>query len=132
MLEKNSYFYDSSVFPSKLLSIISYANFILNRGKLQSTIGSSSRIGRSPKQPYRPDSKKLWKKGKSSIVEIPLTVLPYFQFPFLGSTLYLFGTSFFNLCFNRLNYNHSMVNISNNFTYNIFASCLISLWQRRY
>ncbi len=99
VLEKNSYIYDSSVFPSKLLSIISYVNFILNRGKLKRTLGSSPNIGRSPKQPYRPDSKKLWQKGKSSVVEIPLTILPYFQFPFLGSTLYLFGTSFFNLCF---------------------------------
>tara|TARA_B100001250_G_C19648360_1_gene721468 strand:- start:46 stop:975 length:930 start_codon:yes stop_codon:yes gene_type:complete len=99
VLEKNSYYYDSSIFPSKLLSIIAYANYILNKGKLKRSLGSSSRIGSSPKLPYRPDSNKLWKKGKASVVEIPLTILPYFQFPFLGSTLYLLGTSFFDICF---------------------------------
>ena len=62
VLEKNSYYYDSSVFPSKLLPLIDYANFVLNRGKLKRSLRSTSNIGMSPKIPYRPNGKKLWKR----------------------------------------------------------------------
>ena len=103
ILEENNYSYDSSVFPSKLLSIIAHINWILNRGKLKRSLGRSSTIGLAPKFPYRPNGKKIWKRGDSNILEIPLAVLPLIQFPFLGTTLYLLGKRFFKISLEYFN-----------------------------
>ena len=62
-------------------------------------MGRSITNGMAPKLPYRPDSQKIWKKGNASLIEIPPTVLPIVQLPFLGTTLYMLGKLWFNLSY---------------------------------
>jgi hypothetical protein len=95
LLESMDYTYDSSVFPSLLLTPISYINWILNKGRLKRSLGGSLNIGLAPKLPYRPSEGKVWKKGEMGIVELPPSVLPILQFPFLGTVLFLLGKRFF-------------------------------------
>ena len=99
ILELLNYKYDSSIFPSLLISLISFINWLLNKGRLQKTLGSSINIGLSPKKPYQLNNEKIWKRGNSKIIELPTTVLPILQVPFLGTVLYMFGAFFFKICF---------------------------------
>jgi len=99
ILEENDYHYDSSVFSSKIFSVICLINWLLNRGRLKGTIGSSIVLSGSPKVPYRPDNNKIWKMGKAKILEMPPTILPIIQLPFLGTLLYMFGKNIFNFSF---------------------------------
>jgi hypothetical protein len=104
ILEQLEYTYDSSVFPSTLISLLAYANWILNKGKLKRSLGSSTAIGLAPKIPYKPARKTIWKRGDMNIVEMPPTVLPIIQLPFLGTFLYLFGAPLFKLSFKYFSY----------------------------
>ncbi|MGA2314882.1 MAG: polysaccharide deacetylase family protein [Thermodesulfobacteriota bacterium] len=97
ILESLDYRYDSSVFPSSMISLISYVNWLMNKGRLKRSVGSSFNIGMAPKVPYHPAHQHFWKKGNRNILEMPPTVLPFIQFPFLGTVLYLFGASWFKL-----------------------------------
>ena len=97
ILEGLGYTYDSSIFPSALISIIAFVNWSLNKGRLERTLGSSLNVGLAPKVPYRPSRYKVWRKGDARLVEIPPTVLPILQFPFLGTVLYMLGKTIFRL-----------------------------------
>jgi len=97
ILESLEYHYDSSVFPSSLISLISYVNWLMNKGRLKRSMGNSFNIGMAPKVAYHPARQQFWKKGNRDILELPPTVLPFIQFPFLGTVLYLFGASLFRL-----------------------------------
>ena len=89
ILEDLRYTYDSSVLPSRALSWIAAANHVLNRGRLAKSLHSS--LGRAPKVPYRPAREALWRRGDMRLLELPPTVLPLVQFPFLGTLLYMLG-----------------------------------------
>ncbi len=95
VLEELDYRYDSSVFPSRLLSAVASANWVLNRGRLARTLGGSQDIGRAPKVPYYPAKDALWRRGSRRILELPMAVLPILELPFLGTMLFLFGRGVF-------------------------------------
>ena len=97
ILESLGYSYDSSVFPSYFISLIAGVNFIMNKGKLDGGIGSRRSSGLCPKKPYVPSRKAIWKRGDMKIVELPPTVLPIIQLPFLGTTFYMLGKEIFSL-----------------------------------
>lgn len=106
LLQSMDYAYDSSVFPSLLLTPISYINWMLNKGRLKRSLGGSLNIGLAPKLPYRPSEVKIWKRGEMRIVELPPTVLPILQFPFLGTVLFLLGERFFHVSLKYLSLFH--------------------------
>ena len=101
-LEELGYTYDSSVFPSRLVSAINFTNWILNRGRLQRAMGKNWKIGTAPKLPYHPDAANPWKRGKLKLLEMPTTVLPVCQFPFIGTLLFLLGKSVFRSSYSWL------------------------------
>ncbi|MFC1807284.1 polysaccharide deacetylase family protein [Candidatus Omnitrophota bacterium] len=103
ILESLGYAYDSSVFASCVAPIIKLVNSLLNRGRLESSLSSNPMMGLAPKLPYRPSGDSIWKRGKAKIVELPTTILPVVQLPFLGTLLYMLGPHFFNLCFSYFN-----------------------------
>ena len=102
ILESLNYSYDSSVFPSYFAGLILHINRYMNRKRLKSNLGTPQ-IALSPKLPYHPDKFNPWKKGDMDIIELPLTILPIVQFPFLGTTMFLLNKRFFSLCFAWLN-----------------------------
>jgi len=99
ILEENEYLYDSSVFPSKLVPVISYVNWLLNKGRLKRGLGNSYKLGMASKLPYFPHREKIWKKGNMNIMEMPPTILPIIQLPFLGTLLFMLGETIFNISF---------------------------------
>lgn len=97
ILEELQYSYDSSVLPSRVLRLIAFANRVMNKGRLKDSLHPT--IGRAPKVPYHPAHNAIWKRGDMNIVELPTTVLPLVQLPFLGTSLYLLGKHAFSLSF---------------------------------
>ena len=102
LLEDLGYAYDSSIFPSLLTTPISLINWIMNRGKLNQGIGGSLNVGLAPKTPYRPHRGKIWRRGDMRLMELPPSILPVIQLPFLGTLLYLWGKKVFTLSFHYL------------------------------
>jgi hypothetical protein len=98
ILESLGYSYDSSVFPSRLIFLISSVNSVINKGRLKRGVGSSWKEGLSPKHPYLPSKNAVWEKGDLKIIELPTAILPIVQIPFLATLLYMLGRQFFNLC----------------------------------
>ncbi len=97
-LEELGYTYDSSVYPSKLIPLLNYYNKITNKGRMPASLGENHKLGFAPKEPYYPDYSAFWKENKSNkILEIPPTVVPVVDLPFLGSSLYKFGKGLHNL-----------------------------------
>ena len=94
-LESLGYGYVSSVFPSRAVSVINSINWFLNGGQMQRVKGNTIEIGKASKLPYHPDVERPWRRGQSSILEMPRTVLPILQLPFLGTLLFFLGKSFF-------------------------------------
>ena len=99
ILEKLNYKYDSSGFPSLLIVGISGADWILMRGKQEFNLKNSwsFKMGLAPKLPYFPDYKDYSKRGNRKVLEIPLTILPYFNLPFINTLVFMFGKRYFNL-----------------------------------
>ncbi len=102
LLEDLGYTYDSSVFPSLITTPISLVNWIMNRGRLSQGIGGSLNVGLAPKTPYRPHREKIWRRGDMGLMELPPSILPIIQLPFLGTLLYLWGRKVFTLSYHYL------------------------------
>ena len=102
VLEELDYRYDSSVFPSRLLTGIASVNWLLNRGRLARTLGGSHQVGQAHKLPYHPAPGALWKRGARRILELPMAVLPGVELPFLGTVSFLLGRGFFRASFRYL------------------------------
>lgn len=92
ILEDDGYQYDSSIFPSYLISVMAWSNWVLNRGRLKRTLGSTLNVGMAPKLPYYPSIDAPWRRGEMKIAELPVTVLPLMQLPFLGTVLFMWGS----------------------------------------
>ena len=98
ILHENGFKYDSSVFPSYLNPLIILANVLTNKGKAIKSLGMDPKLGFASKTPYYPNLDKIWKKGKQRVLlEIPPTVVPLLNLPWLGTTLYKLGKPTYNL-----------------------------------
>lgn len=80
-LARRGYLYDASTFPTFVgpLAKIYYfltAQFTAEEKQQRSLFGGSFREGLRPIKPYR------WQMGSSSLIEIPVTTMPFLRFPF--------------------------------------------------
>ena len=97
ILHNYGFKYDSSIFPSYLNPLINFVNILSNNGKIAKSLGENPKLGFASKKPYYPNLEKIWKKGKQrKLLEIPPTVVPILNLPWLGTTLYKLGKPTYN------------------------------------
>lgn len=58
---------------------------------------------KAPRMPYRPSIHNIWEKGQSSIIEIPISVLPRIKLPLVFSYMLLFGLDVFKFFLSNSN-----------------------------
>jgi len=88
ILEKRKYAYESSINPTFFSPLIKLKVSLLANGNQK-----SSGMGRlsymfAPTTPYRPDKKRVWRKGDLNVMQMPVSVIPYIRFPFFASALF--------------------------------------------
>ena len=77
--------------------------------KYDSSVAPSSKIlkkyyfPRAPRTPYWPSMNSISQKGRSPILEIPLSVLPWIKLPVGLSYILLFGLNFYKFFLSRVN-----------------------------
>lgn len=96
ILEKKGYLYDSSVFPSFFNPVMNLCYHFICNGR---PLGMGNYMNSlSPTDPYHP-GKKLWRRGKRKILEIPITMVPFLRFPFYSTVLFSLGTGFYDISY---------------------------------
>lgn len=102
LLEERGYLYDSSVVPSIFPNCAGVAgHFRPSRGFGRLMIKNLS-WSLAPREPYRPDENVAWRRGRRTIWEIPLTVVPGLNFPLGGPLLQRAGMGCFKAAFSAV------------------------------
>jgi hypothetical protein len=96
ILEENEYLYDSSLFPSFLGPLIS---FYFERNKDSKSAFGNFSNGMAPLSLYHPLKGKIWKKGKRRLVEIPVSVIPFFRIPYHMAYVFASHAKLFDMGF---------------------------------
>ena len=85
ILADRGYVYDSSLLPTyagPLIRMIKFWGLKINRK--HHYLGKSY-YGRAPLHPYHPDEAAVHKTGNMSLIEVPITTMPYVRLPIHGS-----------------------------------------------
>ena len=98
ILIKHGFLYDASVFPTVLAFPVKWVHFVLSGMKKSHVMGKET-LRLSPRLPYKPNIRYLYKKGNSNIIELPLTVTPFCRLPFYGTSVMAFGERYFDIAF---------------------------------
>lgn len=93
-LKRMNYLYDASVFPCLHTSLIRLWQKCTSHAVDYRQKYGYWKNGFSPTHPYHPHPEKVWKIGKDTLPEIPISVHPLFRLPFHGS--YLMALSHFS------------------------------------
>lgn len=98
ILKGRDYLYDSSIFPSflnPLLKCLHYRSTSLRSCVNRTTLGPMKYMF-APTRPYQANEHSFLKKsGDSSIVELPISVTPFFRMPFFATFLLKTGIGVF-------------------------------------
>jgi hypothetical protein len=88
-LEALGYLYDSSIFPAPLYYTAKLGVMAAMRlmGKKTGAVVTSPKALLAPTDPYRPNSRAPWRRGQSSLVELPIGVTPWLGVPAFGTSL---------------------------------------------
>lgn len=82
ILQDRGYVYDSSLLPnyySRLIRKIKFSSLgILRKDRYLGRLA----YGLAPLAPYHPSEKAIWRKGRTRIIEVPITTMPFFRLPF--------------------------------------------------
>lgn len=89
------YVYDSSIFPAPGYYLAKAAIMAGLRllGRKSGAVMTDPRALIAPTDPYRPSSIAPWRRGQSTVVELPIAVTPGLRLPAIGTNLLLFPTS---------------------------------------
>jgi hypothetical protein len=89
ILANRGYIYDTSMFPSPpyyLAKMAVMGGMALRGRRSGAVLGDPRGLMCSPK-PYRADLDQPWKKGDSSLIELPVAVVPGLRLPAIGTML---------------------------------------------
>jgi peptidoglycan-N-acetylglucosamine deacetylase len=88
-LEARGYEYDSSAFPAPAYYAAKAAVMGGLRliGRRSGAVLCDPRTLLAPAEPYRPDPAAPWRRGSSTLIEIPLAVTPVLRLPVIGTSL---------------------------------------------
>jgi len=103
LLAENDYLYDSSIFPGPFMwAFMLYGKLFVRHDEY--SLGSLV-TPIAPAQPYFPSATKLHRRvaapaaeGVSSLVEIPISVVPGLGVPFYGTLMRMLGPKAFDAC----------------------------------
>ncbi|KPK41820.1 MAG: hypothetical protein AMJ78_04415 [Omnitrophica WOR_2 bacterium SM23_29] len=111
ILQEEDYVYDSSVHPTFLMSLLNMSVIFISGGKNKFPEMKNCLHCLSPLSPYTPRKNLFFKKGNDMrILEIPITVIPYFRMPFYGTFHLLFGKKVFDFGYYFLKKNGANIN----------------------
>jgi peptidoglycan-N-acetylglucosamine deacetylase len=89
------YLYDSSLFPAPgyyAAKAVVMAGLRLV-GRKSGAVMTDPRALIAPTDPYRPSATQPWRRGQSTVVELPIAVTPFLRLPAIGTNLLLFPTA---------------------------------------
>jgi len=88
-LERLGYLYDSSMFPAwpyyAAKAVVMTSMRVV--GRRSAATLADPRALLCPTEPYRPDPARPWRRGDSSLVELPVAVTPWLRLPAIGTVL---------------------------------------------
>ncbi len=89
VLESFGYRYDSSLFPCPpyYLAKLAVLGKMAIVGQRSASIVGSPLSQLAPTQPYRPDSRRPWRRGQAGLVELPIGVTKSLRLPAFGTSL---------------------------------------------
>jgi hypothetical protein len=89
VLARAGYRYDSSMFPCwpYYLAKAAVMGGMRLCGRRSASVLGDPRALMSPPLPYRPDAARPWRRGSSSVVELPVAVTPGLRLPAIGTVL---------------------------------------------
>ena len=90
-LERLGYLYDSSIFPAPGYYAAKAAVMaaLFATGRPSGAVLTDPRGLAAPAGPYRPSSRAPWRRGASSLIELPVAVTPLVRLPAIGTSLIL-------------------------------------------
>ena len=88
------YLYDSSIFPAPGYYVAKAAVMagLALTGRKSGAVMTNPRALFAPADPYRPSATRPWRRGQSTVVELPVAVTPGLRLPAIGTNLLLFPT----------------------------------------
>lgn len=91
VLEARGYRYDSSIFPAPpyYLAKAAVMGALAIGGRPSGAVLTDPRALIAPRRPYRPASGAPWRRGGSSLVELPIAVTPWLRVPVIATSLVL-------------------------------------------
>lgn len=91
VLEARGYRYDSSIFPAPpyYAAKLAVMGALALAGRPSGAVLTDPRALLAPRRPYRPASGAPWRRGGSSLVELPIAVTPWLRLPVIGTSLLL-------------------------------------------
>jgi hypothetical protein len=86
------YLYDSSIFPAPAYYLAKAVVMAALRlaGRRSGAVMTDPRALMAPTDPYRPSATRPWRRGQSTVVELPVAVTPGLRLPAIGTNLLLF------------------------------------------
>lgn len=90
-LEELGYLYDSSIFPAPAYYLAKAAVMAGLRamGRPSGAVMTEPRALVAPTVPYRPERSRPWRRGASSVIELPVAVTQRWRLPAIGTSVVL-------------------------------------------
>ena len=110
-LEATNHRYDTSLFPCTpyYLTKASVLTAMKFAGKSSHSLLGAPQVLMTPRTPYHPNPAKPWRRGSSSLIELPISTTPVLRLPALGSFLVLLGERFLSAFFAMLKSDQPMI-----------------------
>lgn len=104
LLKEMGYRYDSSVFPTSLMPLMKFAHWASMSGqaKPNRTTMGMWRYMTAPITPYQVSQSSLSKKGKSGLIEFPVSVTPFLRLPFFATLLLKAGNKLYKTLYESI------------------------------